>query len=54
MTKKYKLNIPKTATLQDLIDITNMQLIEVDIDFDDRGFQTWLYDHKEWVIEQND
>ena len=44
------LNIPKDAKLSDIITIMNHMRLDADIAHKDPDFQTWLYEHKDWMM----
>lgn len=52
--KDRRVKIPETATLQELIQLLNFSYYVVDIEHKDPEFQKWLYEHKDWVMSEEE
>jgi len=50
MFRPVRIKIPKTASIEEIIEvINNIQLI-FNPDHNDPEFSKWMYDHKDWLI----
>ena len=43
------LNIPQDAKLSDIITIMNHMKLDANLNDKSKDFQTWIYEHKEWL-----
>jgi len=54
MTKSQEIKIPEDATLKDVISWLNTFEMTVNPDSKHRDFQKWLYEHRHWILNNDD
>lgn len=52
--KDIRIKFPENATLQEIIQILNFSHYTVNVEHPDPEFQKWLYDHKDWVMSEEE
>jgi hypothetical protein len=51
---RKRIKIPLTATLEDVITIMNYVQYEANINDSNPDFQKWIYEHKDWIVDDDE